>query len=54
MPVPTNTDNEPPTAIEVPSMPAPNATGITACNTIITTEIKIYEILNNDNDVVYV
>jgi hypothetical protein len=23
-------DNEPPTAIEVPSMPAPNATGITA------------------------
>jgi hypothetical protein len=28
--VPTNTDNEPPTAIEVPSIPAPNATGITA------------------------
>jgi hypothetical protein len=67
VPVPTNIDNEPPTAMEVPSMPAPNATGITASgnitapilrrhrsNTIITTKIKKYEILNNDNYVGYV
>jgi hypothetical protein len=34
VPVPTNIDNEPPTAMEVPSMPAPNATGITASGNI--------------------